>query len=128
MKCPNCGNEEFYSISFTTGGGCVEGGAWEPIEASGVPVEAYLCKKCGRIELYGTNALEAIKAREEEKAKQEAEKMAVEKRKDALLKEKEKLEAIVRDENQSVKAVREAQERLKEINKELPSGEPCGNY
>ena len=128
MKCPNCGYEDFYAISFATGPGCVEGGAWEPIEVSGVPVEAYLCKKCGRIELYGTKALKVIKAGEEEKAKHEAEKLAKEKRTKDLLREKEKLEAIIKDENQTVKAVREAEERLKEVNKELPSFGPCGNH
>lgn len=128
MKCPNCGCEDFYAVSFATGPGCVEGGAWEQIEANRIPVEAYLCKKCGRIELYGTKTLKAIKAGEEEKAKQEAEELAKAKRKEALLKEKEKLEAIVRDENQTVKTVREAEERLKEISKELPSLEPCGNH
>ena len=126
MKCPNCGCEDFYVDQLKTGGCCTEGGAWEPIEVNGCPVVVYLCKKCGRIELYGPDSLAKHIEQDQEKAKKEAEKIANEKRKAALLKEKEELEAIVNDENQTVKTVRKATERLQRINEELKYG-PCGN-
>ena len=130
MKCPNCGCEDFYVDQLRTGCGCTEGGAWEAIEVNRCPVVAYLCKKCGRIELYGPESLARYQAQDQERAKKEAEKLAKEKRTAFLLKEKERLEKIVNDENQTVKAVRNAKNRLEAIYKELNIKDgvyPCGN-
>ena len=119
MKCPNCGCEDFYVDQLRTGCGCSEGGAYEPIEVNGCPVVAYLCKKCGRIELYGPESLARYQAQEQKKAEEESEKISKEKRKASLLKEQAELEIIVNDENQTVKAVRQAAIRLEKINEEL---------
>ena len=119
MKCPNCGCKDFYETTLRTGPNCTEGGAWEAIEVSGVPVEAYICKKCGRIELYGLKAKFAIEAQEQEHAKKEEEKAKAENRKAFLLKEKERLEALIKDENQTVRAVNQAKEELEKVRSEL---------
>lgn len=121
MKCPNCGCSDFYEDILRTGMGCTEGGSGVPITVYGQPVTAYLCKKCGRIELYGEESLKAIKKSEALIAKRENERIAAERRREALLKEKETLEAIVNDENQTVKVVKQATKRLEEIKKELGS-------
>ena len=126
MKCPNCGCKDFYADYLRTGCGCTEGGAWEAIEFNGKPVTAYLCKKCGRIELYNPEAVLAIQKKEQEAAKKEAERIAEEKRIEALKKEIEGLEAIVNDENQTVKEYKKAKARLEKIKKEIKVG-PCGN-
>lgn len=127
MKCPNCGCEDFYIDRLRTGSGCVEGGAWEPIEINGCQVVTYLCKKCGRVELYGPDSLAKYQAQEKERIEKEQKQLEAEKRKSNLLKEKARLEAIAEDENQTVKAVRKANERLEKINEELKNG-PRGNY
>lgn len=126
MKCPNCGCNDFYVGNLRTGCGCTEGGAWEAIEFNGRPAAAYLCKKCGRIELYCPESVSDIQKKEQETAKKEAERLAKENRIAALKKEKEELEAIVNDENQTVKEYKKAKARLEKINEEIETG-PCGN-
>ena len=126
MKCPNCGCADFCVSTLRTGPCCAEGGAWEPIEFNGRKIVAYLCKKCGRIELFSPESVVDIQEKEQEEAKKEAERIAEEKRMAALIKEKEQLEAIVNDENQTVKEYKKAKNRLEKINKEIKT-EPRGN-
>ncbi len=119
MKCPNCNCEVFYKDTLMTGGYCTEGGAWKPIEVHGCPVDAYICKNCGRIEFYSLEALKKHVAEDERKAKEETFIKAKEEKKAKLLSEKKELSLIVNDENQTIKRVKEAQERLKKIESEL---------
>ena len=129
MKCPNCGCEDFYVDQLRTGCGCTEGGAWEPIELNGCPIITYLCKKCGRVEFYAPDSLARYQAQDKKRLEEEQKRLDDEKRRNHLLKEKERLEALVKDENQTVKAVRKANERLEKINEELKTKiGPCVNY
>ena len=52
MKCPNCGCEDFSSAGWLeTDSNALEGGSLQ-IMMNGRPVNAYVCKNCGRIELF----------------------------------------------------------------------------
>lgn len=51
MKCPNCGCEEFYSTTLMTDCNAVDGGCLN-IMINGELVEAKVCKKCGKVELF----------------------------------------------------------------------------
>ena len=115
-----------------TNGNCTEGGAHQPIEINGKPIAAYICKNCGRVELYGVESLATYKA-VELKAKQDAEaKVAREKRKIVLEERKKELKKIIADDNNTVKAVNSAKYELEKIEKELADlnsySQPFGNY
>ncbi len=118
MKCPNCGSQDFYSLNLENDQNYLEGGGGE-VRISGFKLHAYLCKKCGRIELYSTEGLSGIKAQEQKRIEEEAAKEAKEKRKSFLLKEVERLQAIIEDENQTVRAVKQAEEEIEKARKEL---------
>ena len=119
MKCPNCGCEIFYERKITTNGCCTEGGAWQPIIIGSFEMKGFICKKCGRVEIYCPEAPEAFE--EQEEAEKKAIKAAKEKqnRINALVSKRDELLKIVSDENQTVKAVREAKSELEKIDREL---------
>lgn len=119
IKCPNCGCEEFYSDLVKTNGSCIEGGAWQPIEINRKPITAYVCKKCGRIELYSLEALDAFKEAEKKRKKAEEEAVSRENRIQSLEKEISRLKAIISNDNNTVKSVNSAKKRLPEAEREL---------
>ena len=119
MKCPNCGCANFYESTLRTGCGCTEGGAWEPIELNGRPVVAYLCKKCGRVELYAPDALADILKKEEETKRKQEEEILKEKAIKELRARREELLLIVRDENRTVKEVNAARNEIASIENKL---------
>ena len=119
MKCPNCGCQDFYDLTLFTDKNYFDGGGGEVYLSGQFKLHAYLCKKCGKVELYSPDGLFGIKAQEKKHAEEEAARFAAEKRKEFLLKEKERLEAFIKDENQTVKAVNQAKEDLDKVRSEL---------
>ena len=106
FKCSNCGKADFEK---TTIG--------EILRTEGYfSVNAYACTNCGHIELFDPDYdafAEYLREQEELKKK------ALQEERDRKAAEKQqkikKLEAIVNDENSTVKQVREAQKQLNEL-------------
>lgn len=113
MKCANCSCNEFYIMQD------LETSNGERVKINGCAIKAYLCKKCGKIEFYSPLALKKFKDYEEKKKQEEAAEKARKEKIDSLNKEIEELKAIIGDDNQTVKAVREASSKLEEKEKEL---------
>lgn len=132
MKCPNCGGQIFYEREITTNGNCTEGGAWQPILLGSFQMMGFICKNCGRVEIYCPGSPESFKKQEAAQKKAAEEEQTRQQRVEELNNRKKVLNAIVSDENQTVKAVREAKEELVRIDEELkvlnPKKGPCGNY
>ena len=83
-------------------------------------VDAFVCLKCGRVEFYAKKEIVDKRLAEAERKKEiEAERERIDQ--EIALKQKElsKLEAVAKDENQTVKAVREAEERIAQVKKEI---------
>ena len=114
MKCPNCGCTDFenYSIGHSE---CVEGRFISS-------VDAFVCANCGRVELYAKQDILNQKRAQSQKQKEVDDECA---RIDAQIAAKKKelaeLNSIVNDENQTVKAVKEAKERLIQVQNEINS-------
>ncbi len=102
-----------------TGGYCTEGGAWTPIEINGKPVIGCICKKCGHIEFFSKEALAKYNKDCADKKKADIAKQVAAKRYESLKKELKQLEDVIKDENQTVKAVKDAKERIEKVRKEL---------
>lgn len=116
MKCPNCGNETFVAVQLHDV--CILYGYGNVEQV----VIAYACEKCGRVELYMPKkwVQDNIDAKKLAKAEKEfyAEK---EERISCLKKRIEQLKPVIDDENQTVKAVKEAQRKIIELENELSS-------
>ena len=114
MKCPSCGGTDFVPYQFA-----------EYVISEFKPhVDSFVCVNCGRVEFYARESdLKAtvvnFKAKQEREAKLAEEKARAEEKIRGYKKELEGLKAIVNDENQTVKTVKEAQARIIEIEKEL---------
>ena len=116
MKCSNCGCEEFYTGDLNHRTGCDLNGK---LVIQVYKIDAYICKKCGKIELYSTDFVnKKIKIEEEKKAKEEEERKKKEKLQ-ALLDKKNELINFINDENNTVKAVNEAKAELEKIEYEI---------
>ena len=114
MKCPNCGGVEFgdYDIGHSH---CVEG---QFISS----VNAYVCLNGGRVELYAKQEIldqRMAKLKKEQEAAAEA--TRINQQIEAKKQELEELRAIIDDENQTVKAVKEAQEKVNQVENEIRS-------
>ena len=119
MKCSNCGCEEFYSADLYQPIDSCECRLRGPIVIDRYKIDAYICKKCGKIELYSTDFVnEKIRIEEEKKAKEEEERKQKEKLQ-ALLDKKSELINFINDENNTVKAVNEAKVELEKIEYEI---------
>ena len=107
-KCTACGSEELKPIPILYGSIC-EG----KVEQT---VDSFYCTQCGHIELYARST-EIQKCVEKEKLQKAAEEET--KAREAEIKRlelrKAELKAIISDENQTVKAVREAETELKNV-------------
>lgn len=123
MKCPNCGCADFYESTLTTGFGCTEGGSLVPIILFEGSIKGYICKNCGRVELFSPTGLENCLKRETEEKKRVEFESSKQERIQALKKEIEQLKIITKDENQTVKVVKEAERRLMEAENELANVE-----
>lgn len=118
MKCPNCGNETFKTVE--THDICI-------LRTSGEITQvaiAYACEKCGRIELYMPESwirqnIDAKKIDEDKKNFYAEKTERIKKLKMKI----DNLKEIINDENQTVKAVREANEKITELEKELANAQ-----
>ena len=118
-KCPSCGGTDFVPYQFAS----YLATEFTPL------VDTFACTKCGRVEFYARpdqlkGSIDKIK-RDQELDAQIAEY-------DIKIQEKERelerLRAIANDENQTVKAVKEANERIFEVENEirmLQAQKPC---
>jgi len=124
MKCTQCGNSKLNKVRIThSEGGWLEG------------VSSYVCVKCGHIEWFLDNS-STVKANNqlEQKLQQENEERI--RKEEALVTQKykterDRLEKIINDENQSVKAVKDATKELKILDdnykkRPKPPGTPFG--
>lgn len=106
MKCPSCGGTEFVPYGLAIG----MAGEYEE------QVDAFACMGCGRIEVYAkTNILDrkVDQIRQAQRIQEERNEVDAE----IAVKEKEleELKKIIGDENQTVKNVREAKEKMVEV-------------
>ena len=111
-KCPHCGSTEFVGIPLASVSGLDVG--YDEY------VSAMACVKCRHVELVAypevvEKELNRIKT-EEKKA---AEKVKLEKRIKEIKSEIDNLKKISKDENQTVKTVREAKEKIIQLEEEL---------
>lgn len=114
MKCLRCGNDELHQITLEFE--CFEDLVFGPQRTA----DAFACYKCGHIELkLSKEELERYHEKVKQEAKEKAKKKRYEKLVKKLEKEAEELKKIINNENNTVKSVKEAQEKLIKINLEL---------
>lgn len=106
MKCPSCGGTEFVPYVLAIG----MAGEYEE------QVDAFACMGCGRIEVYARKNIldrKADQIRQAQRIQEERKEIDAE----IAVKEKEleELKKIIGDENQTVKNVREAKEKMVEV-------------
>lgn len=106
MKCPSCGGTEFVPYELAIG----MAGEYEE------QVDAFACMGCGRIEVYARKNIldrKADQIRQAQRVQEERKEIDAE----IAVKEKEleELKKIIGDENQTVKNVREAKEKMVEV-------------
>lgn len=112
MKCPNCGKSEFRKAKlFDT---CILEGYQTEL------YQAYACINCGRIEMYmpedwGTKILAAEREAEEKRKRAEEQKREEQRLRDRMA----ELEAILQNENYTLKELKEAQRELTAIQDKL---------
>ena len=83
-------------------------------------VDSYVCMDCGRMELTAKpEQLQAIRDSRRERERKDAELADIHERISSLNREIAELKLIVDDENQTVKAVKEAARRIPELEAEL---------
>lgn len=112
MKCSNCGSNEFFTHHLQ---GPTDDGWWHSDE-----VIPFVCAKCGHIEFFvdekivkrHNDSIKAEKERAIKKAKIIEEIEAAKKRIDLLI-------PITKDENKTVKEVRDAQNEINRLNTNL---------
>lgn len=114
MKCPFCGPSEFIEIPlisiFIDGTIYAENGT------------SMACTKCGHVEIKADlDMLKKILDREKTEQKNKEMIAELEKEIQSLEEEKERLEKIIADENQTVKNVRIAKEKIASLNDDLHS-------
>lgn len=106
MKCPSCGGTEFVPYELAIG----MAGEYEE------QVDAFACMGCGRIEVYARKNILDRKADQIRQAQRnQEERKEIDAEIAAKEKELEELKKIVGDENQTVKNVREAKEKMVEV-------------
>lgn len=106
MKCPSCGGTEFVPYELAIG----MAGEYEE------QVDAFACMGCGRIEVYARKNIldrKVDQIRQAQRIQEERNEVDAE----IAVKEKEleELKKIIGDENQTVKNVREAKEKMVEV-------------
>ena len=106
FRCANCGGTDF-EITKIGDILATEGAIW---------VHSYVCTKCGHIELFDPD-FDAFADYLNELAEQERQAKIAERQKkeEERKQEMKRLEAIINDENSTVKQVREAQEKLNKL-------------
>lgn len=114
MKCSVCGSEKLFEMSIINSNILRTEGS---VKQS---VISYACEECGHIELYATQEMinkhrETVKLEEEREIKLEN----LKKKLASVNEDIDRLEAIIVDENQTVKTVNEAKSKLNELKKEL---------
>ena len=106
MKCPSCGGTEFVPYELAIG----MAGEYEE------QVDAFACMGCGRIEVYARKNILDRKADQIRQAQRiQEERKEIDAEIAAKEKELEELKKIIGDENQTVKNVREAKEKMVEV-------------
>ena len=106
IKCSNCSGTDFKPTSI--GQICAtEGHFW---------VNAYACQKCGHIELFNPDLdLYAQQKREEQAVQKQREKLERQKQEEARQKRIKELQAIINNEDMTVRQVNEAKKELKAL-------------
>lgn len=119
MKCVNCGGTEFFETKILNDQVLKTEGYVEQT------VQAFACLKCGRVQLYvPQKTIDEYLTREQEKKAKEIEMHELEQAITAAVERIRALEAVIEDEEQTVKTVNEAKAelqsekvRLKELQK-----------
>lgn len=109
-KCTVCGNKELIPLRF----GYVDG---EPGVFFEPTVESFACTKCGHMEFFAKEEdiqryLDRKEMERSARMKREADECELE----AAKIERERLLSITEDENQTLKSIREAREKLSKLN------------
>ncbi len=108
MKCSICGCEELFPVSYVGG-----------MDAYG-DLEAYACTKCRHVEFFATEGqLAAYLQKKKMKADQKRQHTLYVKKKKELEAEIKELNKIIRDKDQTVRAVESAKKKKVELEKKL---------
>lgn len=114
MKCLNCGSQEFFQIELLNTKIILD------FPRNAQIVTSYACKKCGHVELFiPQEIIDDRLAKENRKFEAEKLKSDCSQKIEELKKQIADLELIIKDENQTVKAVKQAQEELTNKQKDL---------
>jgi len=120
MKCTNCGSHELVRCGIPSEGG------GELVSVRNA--ETYACKQCRHVEFFLLETeIQAIAVREKKQADYEDQVKQYEQKKAALQKQIDELRRVVSDENQTVKAVNEAKEKVMQLENELRNLRKPGN-
>ena len=105
MKCTVCGSKKMFKVS---------------VFDADSPIRSYACADCGHVDFYVAQEIIEDYKKTEQASKEIDKKAAADKKKiDAIIAEIQKYENIVSDENQTVKAVNAAREKIIELREEL---------
>jgi len=118
IKCTHCGGLELVPCDIS-----IEGwGVGERVTGSVSNASTYFCKKCRHVEFFlSATEIQAIAAREKKEADLREQVRQYEQKRAALQKEFEDLQRVISDENQTVKAVNDAKQKIMGIENELRS-------
>ena len=116
MKCTHCGGLELAPCNIS-----IEGmGVGDRVTGNISNTSTYFCKKCRHVEFFlSETEIQAIAVREKNEADYREQIRQYEREKAALEKEFEVLQRIISDENQTVKVVNDAKQRIADIDNEL---------
>jgi len=122
-KCTACGSTDLSSVDMINLLGIIlECG--RPREMP----ESYACNVCGHIDMYAKDeTLNRFRAEKTAKAERDAEAEKIRMRLDELNAKRKELEAIISDENQTVKAVKQAEIDLSNVRREINDAERALN-
>ena len=106
MKCTVCGSKKMFAVSLG--------------ESDASEVQAFACEECGHVDLYALKeVLEARKKFSQSSKEKESKIDVIQNKIDAAIRDLEKYENILTDENQSVKNVNAARVKVLELREEL---------
>jgi len=114
-KCTACGSTDLSKVDMVHLLGIIlEGGRSKEMP------DSYACNICGHIDLYAqTMTLDRCQAANKAKAEKDAEVERLKKALEGLRAEEQNLNAIISDENQTVKTVRQAEADLNDVRKRI---------
>lgn len=114
MKCPNCGKKEFIEMPLFESSVLATSGRITQL------VDSFVCLHCGRVELYMPEELINEKLERDQKEWERLQAAENRKKEEQQLRHRmNELETILKDENRTLKELKNAQKELSEIQEKL---------